>query len=186
MATFRYPTRVHDVITQLWLDVLATADAGQVNAQAAMQAAGDVGYDDTFDIPSAQWGPVLGPRVDQVLALLEDRDRAIEDFLNTLGSGGAPPIFDFPGPLVIAVFDNYVAPAKQSFTEILFGLAVSGTPTVGVLVNNVTVQTVNIPGGVNIYDATVPAVTLNRLDRLQLSIVTPGGAGGLTAMPMVH
>jgi hypothetical protein len=82
---FEYPYRVHPIIATLWDGLLAHADN-----EYAQTVAGQGGnpYDGAFEVPSQEMTAKVGPFVDQALAYLEDRDRALEDYLNGLTAGG--------------------------------------------------------------------------------------------------
>lgn len=101
------------------------------------------------------------------------------------GGVGGEPIFDFPGPLVVATSGIYLAKGGESYSTLDGVLVEVGTSdTVAeLLVNGTAVETLTIPA--SSQTATVGiSVSLAAGDLLQGRIATPGsGAVELTLLP---
>lgn len=125
--------------------------------------------------------PVKGPNpLKAAVPFLEDRDRALEDYLSTLASGLI--VFNFPGPLVVTFSDQYYPPNLTTFRRFVGSLTNPGTSNtvVNVYRNATVVDTITLGNGVR-YLSTKAAQTFSEgVDFLQFYVAQVGaGAGGL-------
>lgn len=82
---------------------------------------------------------------DLFVAEQDDRDRYLEDYLDQLTSG-APPVFDFPGPVVVSVTDLFPFTSARSFSTAYLTAQSTGTATVAIYKNGVQVgSSFNMP-----------------------------------------
>ena len=107
-------------------------------------------------------------------ALQEDRDRYLEDYLDNI-TAGAPPIFDFPGPVVISVTDLFTATSTRSYSTAYLTAVASGTATIGIYKNGSLVgSTFNMPAATTA--TSVPfGVATSPGDYLQARVTAAGG-----------
>lgn len=121
----------------------------------------------------------------EFVALMDTRDRYLEDYLNSL-TGDHPP-FDFPGPLVVSATDlwcpvNTVTVSKFVCTQAVVSSAIV---QVGIYKNALSVGTINIPASRQVYVATIaPCTLIGGSDYMTARILSPGtGGSGLLLTP---
>lgn len=115
------------------------------------------------------------------IAEMEDRDRYLEDYLDKL-SALNPVVFDFQGPLVVAVSDLFCPPVSVAYSKIQFSLRSTGTTStvVGVYKNGASIGTATIPAATALYAFPISISLGGGVDTLQLRVSTAGtGAQGL-------
>jgi hypothetical protein len=116
------------------------------------------------------------------------RDRV--EWLEARIAGALPP-FDFPGPLVISSSDLWCPPNGLSIGRFVWTLAsasTAGAVQVGLFLNTVLADTVNIPALTSVYNAPLTSVIVlsGGVDTLTVRILSPGtGAAGLLGTPAV-
>lgn len=111
---------------------------------------------------------------ERFIAEMEDRDRYLEDYMSSL-TAGAPPIFDFPGPVVISVSDLFTFTSARTYTTAYLTAQTTGTATVGIYKNGALVgSTFNMPAATIATSVPFP-MTVAAGDYGQARVTAAGG-----------
>lgn len=129
-----------------------------------------------FRFPHRWLALLRGSPLDDAIPYLDDRDRAIEDFLSNLESDGdAELLFSLTGDVYLSTSGRYYVQEAGSIVSLVLALGTTGssTTTVAILKNGVSQTTLSLTSGVYMNSST-PSISLSPGDYLQVQVTLVG------------